>query len=170
MISTYLHLVDALAAVKEVAASANEELGLPDRKKAQAIVAACREIRNGHLHDQRFVDMTQGGAGTSTSMNTNEVIANRVLKILGHSTSDDYLTVVDVAAIVAVPMTLGQEFSTYAVMLEEDRDRLAEAVSLVHEINRGAPPPASPRRLSPLAVVSPNSSWNWRRRRNSFPG
>jgi aspartate ammonia-lyase len=192
-ISAYPHLINALAAVKEAAARANEELGLLTPGKADAIAAACREIRDdGRLHDQFVVDVIQGGAGTSTNMNANEVIANRALEILGHdrgdyghlhpnedvnlsqSTNDVYPTAVKVATIIAVrqlldamgvlreafaakaeefrdvlkmgrtqlqdavPMTLGQEFSTYAVMLEEDQSRLAEAVSLVHEINLGA--------------------------------
>ncbi|MBW5422785.1 aspartate ammonia-lyase [Streptomyces sp. BG9H] len=191
-ISVYPQLIDALAAVKEAAARANEELGLLPKAKADAIAAACREIRAGHLHDQFVVDVIQGGAGTSTNMNANEVVANRALELLGHpkgayehlhpnedvnlsqSTNDVYPTAVKVATISAVhgllramsvvqdafaakalefrdvlkmgrtqlqdavPMTLGQEFSAYAVMLDEDRMRLAEAVELIHEINLGA--------------------------------
>ncbi|MFE0173638.1 aspartate ammonia-lyase [Streptomyces sp. NPDC059002] len=191
-ISVYPHLIDALAAVKEAAARANEELGLLPKAKADAIAAACREIREGRLHDQFVVDVIQGGAGTSTNMNANEVVANRALELLGHpkgaydqlhpnedvnlsqSTNDVYPTAVKIATITAahgllramavvqdafaakalefrdvlkmgrtqlqdaVPMTLGQEFSAYAVMLDEDRSRLAEAVELVHEINLGA--------------------------------
>jgi aspartate ammonia-lyase len=70
--------------VKEAAALANEELGLLEPKKAAAIVAACREIRDGKLHDQFIVDVIQGGAGTSTNMNANEVAANRALELLGY--------------------------------------------------------------------------------------
>jgi aspartate ammonia-lyase len=134
----------------------------------------------------------QGGAGTSTNMNANEVIANRALELSGRekgeyqylhpvedvnmsqSTNDVYPTAVKIALHVcihrltaamgelraafsikaaefadalkmgrtqlqdAVPMTLGQEFSTYAVMLEEDEQRLREAALLIHEINLGA--------------------------------
>src|SRR3954453_14960372 len=87
-ISTYPHLIDALAAVKEAAALANEELGLLEPRKADAIVAACREIRSGKLHDQFLVDVIQGGAGTSTNMNANEVIANRALEHLGRPRGD----------------------------------------------------------------------------------
>ena len=83
-ISAYPHLIDALAAVKEAAARANEDLGLLPADKADAIAAACREIRAGALHDQFVVDVIQGGAGTSTNMNANEVIANRALELLGH--------------------------------------------------------------------------------------
>ena len=186
------HLVRGLAAVKLAAARANHELGLLDADRADAIVAACQEILDGRLHDQFRVDVIQGGAGTSSNMNANEVIANRALELLGagkgeysrlhpndhvnlsQSTNDAYPTAVKVATITgvqellaalelledafadkarefrtvvkmgrtqlqdAVPMTLGQEFGTYAVMIREDRQRLAEASLLVHEINLGA--------------------------------
>lgn len=77
-------LIAAIAAVKEAAAEANRELGLLDPQIADAVVAACREIRGGKHHEHFRVDMIQGGAGTSTNMNANEVIANRALEILGH--------------------------------------------------------------------------------------
>jgi aspartate ammonia-lyase len=83
-IAQYSHLVNALASVKEAAALANLELGLLDATVADAIVRACREIRSGALHDEFVVDVIQGGAGTSTNMNANEVIANRALELLGH--------------------------------------------------------------------------------------
>ncbi len=191
-VSMYPHVIAALAAVKEAAARANAELGLLSAEFAEAIGAACAEIRAGGLHEQFVVDVIQGGAGTSTNMNANEVIANRALELLGHakgdyghlhpnehvnlsqSTNDAYPTAVNVATILAVrelseamsglerafaakavefsdvlkmgrtqlqdavPMTLGQEFGTYAVMLGEDRQRLDEAVTLLHEINLGA--------------------------------
>ena len=191
-LSAYPHLIEALASVKEAAARTNAELGLLDAAVAEAIGTACQEIRGGALHDQFVVDVIQGGAGTSTNMNANEVIANRALELLAHargdyhrvhpnehvnlsqSTNDAYPTAVNVATIIAVrdlsaamtglqhafsakavefqdvlkmgrtqlqdavPMTLGQEFGTYAVMLGEDRQRLDEAVTLLHEINLGA--------------------------------
>jgi len=77
-------LIAAIAAVKEGAAEANRELGLLDPRIADAIVAASREIREGRHHEHFRVDMFQGGAGTSTNMNANEVIANRALEILGY--------------------------------------------------------------------------------------
>jgi len=77
-------LIAAIAAVKEAAAEANRELGLLEPQIADAIVAACREIRAGKHHEHFRVDMIQGGAGTSTNMNANEVIANRALERLGH--------------------------------------------------------------------------------------
>ena len=190
-VSTYPDFVNALAAVKQAAAAANRELGLLDSERAEAIEAACVDIRGGALHDQFAVDVIQGGAGTSTNMNVNEVIANRALEILGdrrgdydrlhplehvnrsQSTNDVYPTAIKVALQVhiaalhatmlevsaaffakaeefgsvlkmgrtqlqdAVPMTLGQEFGTYAIMVAEDADRLQEAARLVAEINLG---------------------------------
>jgi aspartate ammonia-lyase len=225
-ISIYPDLVVALACVKQAAAIANSELGLLEEPRAQAIRLACEEVREGKLLDEFVVDVIQGGAGTSTNMNANEVICNRALEILGHrkgeyrhlhplddvnmsqSTNDVYPTAVKLALQLgirrlaeemrvlrtafeakaaefqsvlkvgrtqlqdAVPMTLGQEFSTYAVMIGEDEQRLAEAAALVREINLGAtaigtginahPDYAAlvTRRLSELSgfafVVSPN--------------
>ena len=191
-ISIYPDLVNALACVKEAAALVNNELNLLDSPRTEAIIKACREIRAGQLHDQFVVDVIQGGAGTSTNMNINEVVANRALEHLGHargeyrflhplehvnlsqSTNDVYPTAVRVALQFAVkrllasmaelraaferksaefadfikmgrtqlqdavPMTLGQEFSTYAVMIGEDEERLREAALLIREINLGA--------------------------------
>src|SRR5436190_5879800 len=191
-ISIYPDLLRALACIKQAAALTNHELGLLDQEKTDAIVKACEEIRAGRLHEQFVVDVIQGGAGTSTNMNANEVIANLALEHMGHkrgeyqylhpnehvnmsqSTNDVYPTalkvatyfgifqLVDAMAILrrafeakadefsdvlkmgrtqlqdAVPMTLGQEFSTYAVMLGEDEERLKEAAMLICEINLGA--------------------------------
>ena len=191
-VAAFSELVLALAAVKQAAAQANAELGLLPSELRDAIVAACTEIRGGALHDQFVVDVIQGGAGTSTNMNANEVICNRALEILGHargeyqhlhpnehvnmaqSTNDVYPTAIRIATCFAiqrlleamdhlrlafaakaddfahllkigrtqlqdaVPMTLGQEFATYAVMLEEDMARLNEASTLIREVNLGA--------------------------------
>src|SRR5512138_1640759 len=171
---------------------ANRDLGVLDRKIADAIIRGCDRVIAGDMNDQFVVDVIQGGAGTSTNMNANEVIANLALEHLGHargdyqhlhpnehvnmsqSTNDVYPTalklaayfgifrLVDAMAVLrrafeakadefrdvlkmgrtqlqdAVPMTLGQEFSTYAVMLGEDEERLKEAAMLIREINLGA--------------------------------
>ncbi len=77
-------LIEALAMVKMAAAKINTELGHLDAKTGDAIVEACREILNGRHHTQFVVDMIQGGAGTSTNMNANEVIANRALELMGY--------------------------------------------------------------------------------------
>ena len=188
----YPVLIEALAMVKKAAARANYDLGLLSKPISDAIVQACDEIINGRLHSHFVVDMIQGGAGTSTNMNANEVIANRALEILGYekgeykychpnnhvnlsqSTNDAYPTSVKIALINsnkkltevlqelvqsfhnkakefsqiiqmgrtqlqdAVPMTLGQEFEAYAVMLNEEVQRLAENVKLFLEVNMGA--------------------------------
>src|SRR5438270_644898 len=76
-------LVVALATVKEAAALANLEMKLIDREIVDAISQAAGEIREGLHHDHFRVDMIQGGAGTSSNMNANEVMANRALEILG---------------------------------------------------------------------------------------
>jgi aspartate ammonia-lyase len=191
-IGIYGDLIVALAAIKEAAAMANRDLGLLEPHIAQAICDACEELRDGKHHDQFVVDVIQGGAGTSTNMNANEVIANLALEKLGHkkgeyqylhpnehvnlcqSTNDVYPTSLRLATCFgitrlvaamqtlgdafgakaeefkdvlkmgrtqlqdAVPMTLGQEFMTYSVMLGEDRLRLLETLELMHEINMGA--------------------------------
>ena len=80
----YPVFINALAAVKQAAAVANRDIGAIEPGKADAIIAAAGDIRAGWLHDQFVVDMIQGGAGTSTNMNANEVIANRALEHLGH--------------------------------------------------------------------------------------
>src|SRR5262249_56968562 len=120
-LSIYPDLIQALACVKQAAALANHELGLLDASRSAAIVKACEEIRSGRLHDQFVVDVIQGGAGTSTNMNANEVIANRALEILGgprgdyerlhpldhvnlsQSTNDVYPTAIKVALQVHIP-------------------------------------------------------------------
>ncbi len=83
-LSLYPRLIEALAMVKMAAAKANNDLGLLTDQITEAIVQACTEILNGRLHTHFVVDMIQGGAGTSSNMNANEVIANRALEILGH--------------------------------------------------------------------------------------
>jgi aspartate ammonia-lyase len=81
-------LVEALAMVKEAAALTNRDLGLLSQATTDAIVRASREVRDGRHHEHFLVDMIQGGAGTSTNMNANEVIANRALELLEHRRGD----------------------------------------------------------------------------------
>lgn len=87
-INHFPDLIVALAQVKMAAALANCELGLLDKKIADAIVQACEEVIEGKYHIYFVVDMIQGGAGTSTNMNANEVIANRALEIMGYELGD----------------------------------------------------------------------------------
>jgi aspartate ammonia-lyase len=81
-------LVNGMAAVKLAAAKAKRDLGLLDARVAGAIISACAEILAGKWHDQFVVDIVQGGAGTSTNMNANEVIANRASVLLGGKPGD----------------------------------------------------------------------------------
>ncbi|HWB04670.1 MAG TPA: aspartate ammonia-lyase [Verrucomicrobiales bacterium] len=188
----FQHFVRALAYVKKAAAMANSELGVLDAKIATAITAACDEVLANKLHDQFVIDMFQGGAGTSTNMCANEVIANRALEILGHhkgdyqhchpndhvncsqSTNDAYPTAIKLGVILtlrdtlsalrelrtaldtkakefadvlkmgrtenqdAVPMTLGQEFSAYAVMIGDGIRHLTRAGEEFLPCNMGA--------------------------------
>ncbi len=151
-------LIDALALVKEAAAEANFELGLLNADIKNAIVTACQEIRNGKYHNHFVVDMIQGGAGTSTNMNANEVIANRANEILGYkkgdysnchpnnhvnlsqSTNDAYPTAVKIALIhsneklVEVLQSLVTSFKakaeTFANVIKMGRTQLQDAVPM----------------------------------------
>ena len=82
-ISSFPKLIRALAAVKKAAARANLKLKLLSEEVAQAICLACDETMGNRLSDHFIIDLVQGGAGTSTNMNANEVIANRALELLG---------------------------------------------------------------------------------------
>ncbi|HYJ78748.1 MAG TPA: aspartate ammonia-lyase, partial [Longimicrobiaceae bacterium] len=144
-ISQYPHLVCALAAIKEAAATANHELELLPAEVAGAIATACGEIRGGRLHEHFVVDVVQGGAGTSTNMNANEVIANRALELLGRrkgeydvvhpndhvnlsqSTNDVYPTALKIAgnwAIQELTAALGELRDAFLAKGEEFRDAL----------------------------------------------
>ena len=87
-VSHFPDLVVALAMVKKACAEANRKLGKLQSNQADIIAAACDEIIRGEWHGEFCVDMIQGGAGTSTNMNANEVIANRALELLGHERGD----------------------------------------------------------------------------------
>lgn len=190
-IGHYRSLIKALALVKLAAAKANFEVGELEEDKLKLISAAAIEVAQGQFDDQFIVDAIQGGAGTSTNMNANEVIANRALELGGwlkgeyvklhplndvnmsQSTNDVYPTALKLALILelqqligamehlrtefakkadefstlikmgrtqlqdAVPMTLGQEFASYARMIMEDIQRLREVIPLLCEINLG---------------------------------
>jgi aspartate ammonia-lyase len=88
----YPELVQSLAMAKKAAAMANRDLGALKPDVAAAIISACDLIIAGDGLGQFVVDMLQGGAGTSSNMNTNEVVANIALKLLGHSRGD-YTTI-----------------------------------------------------------------------------
>ena len=83
-VHNFEHLIEGLAMVKKAAAMANYEQGRLDNAQMWAICDACDELLHGRLHAHFTVDMFQGGAGASTNMNANEVIANRGLELMGH--------------------------------------------------------------------------------------
>ena len=83
-IASFPELIRALAQVKKASAIANMHFNVLPREIGEAICAACDEIVAGKMRDQFPIDCIQGGAGTSTNMNANEVIANRALELLGH--------------------------------------------------------------------------------------
>lgn len=84
-LNEYPLFINGLAITKMAAAQANHELGLLTDEQANGIIVACQEILDGKHHEDFPVDMIQGGAGTTTNMNANEVIANRALEIMGHN-------------------------------------------------------------------------------------
>lgn len=83
-LNEYPLFIKGLAITKMAAAEANHQLGLLTDEQYKAITQACQEIMDGKHHEHFPVDMIQGGAGTTTNMNANEVIANRALEIMGH--------------------------------------------------------------------------------------
>jgi aspartate ammonia-lyase len=190
-ISIYPDFIYGYACVKQASARANAEIGVLDPAKADLIDRACEELKAGQLRDQFVVDVVQGGAGTSTNMNVNEVIANRGLELAGHpraaythldpnddvnksqSTNDSYPTALKIGLCLAVerfglelarleqafrdkgrqftgilkvgrtqlmdavPMTLEQEFESFAVTLGEDHAHLDSIVTNLCQINLG---------------------------------
>jgi aspartate ammonia-lyase len=191
----YSDVVRCYAMVKKACAQANAELGSLPKQKLDAIVWACDQIMDhtDDWRDQFPIDVFQGGAGTSTNMNANEVIANLALEHLGlpkgrydvihpnddvnmaQSTNDTYPTALRLAIYTAldrmsstyvaalqkafeakaaefagiyklgrtqlqdaVPMTLGQEFSSFAVLMAEERKNTKYCATLLLEMNLGA--------------------------------
>ncbi|MFZ7173399.1 aspartate ammonia-lyase [[Pasteurella] aerogenes] len=192
-ISDVPEFVRGMVMVKKATALANGELGAIPEDIANAIVKACDAILvDGKCMDQFPSDVYQGGAGTSVNMNTNEVVANLALEILGHkkgeyqyldpmdhvnasqSTNDAYPTGFRIAVYNsimklvskvlylqqgfenkakefanilkmgrtqlqdAVPMTVGQEFKAFSVLLDEEVRNLTRTAELLLEVNLGA--------------------------------
>ena len=151
-------MIEALAQVKRAAARANHRLGALDDERFAAIDRACEEIVGGALHENFVVDMIQGGAGTSTNMNANEVIANRALEILGHekgqydelhpnnhvnlgqSTNDVYPTAIRLTIMLSFPAlaeamdhlisTLRAKGEEFSSVLKMGRTQLQDAVPM----------------------------------------
>jgi len=126
LINHYPEFVDAWAIVKLAAAQANTDVGAMKPEKLAAIEKACRAVMAGKYHDQFLVDWYQGGAGTSTNMNANEVLANIALEMSGHkkgeyqfiephddlnmsqSTNDSYPTAIKVAILLRNDKLIGE--------------------------------------------------------------
>ena len=184
-------LIRAMGMIKKAAALANRELKLLDNKRVAAIIQASEEVIAGKFDDQFVVDVYQAGAGVSFHMNTNEVIANRAIEILGgrrgdyevchpndhvnfgQSTNDVFPTAMRLAAVIllddvlhslgelersfarkgkafdhilksgrthmmdAVPIRLGQEFSSYATAMRRAADVLRQAQEGLRELGLG---------------------------------
>ncbi len=140
-------LIKAVAAIKEAAATVNHDLGSLARDKKEAIVQACEDIRNDRLEEQFILDALQGGAGTSTNMMVNEVIANRAIEILGgekgdyslihpnndvnkaQSTNDVYPTALRIAGLWLLPW-LTEEVSRLQESLQEKERDFADILKL----------------------------------------
>lgn len=157
-ISNYPDLIISLAWVKQAACRANRDLGALDPEVAGAIDQACAEIVDGALHDQFVLGAIQGGAGTSTNMCANEVIANRALEILGHpkgsydivhpiddvnrsqSTNDVYPTAIKLAMVLGVQdlipehrllaQAFGDKAEEFREILKVGRTQLQDAVPM----------------------------------------
>ena len=177
--------------VKKASAEANMQVGWLDKKIGNAIVQVCDEVLSGKFLDQFVVDVFQAGAGTSFNMNVNEVVANRVLELLGEekgnyklvspndhvnlaqSTNDTFPTALHIASLLALepllfaleglsqafrklsrdhaaliksgrthlqdalPVTVGQEFSAYAVAVDKARLQLKSRRVLLEELALG---------------------------------
>jgi aspartate ammonia-lyase len=157
-ISNYPSLLRALAFVKQASARANKEIGVLEPAKADVIDAVCQRIIAGEFHDQFVVGVIQGGAGTSTNMNANEVIANVGLEMMGHgrgeyqhlspiddvnrsqSTNDVYPTAIKLAMVFGIQKLLeehvllteafAQKGREFATILKVGRTQLQDAVPM----------------------------------------
>lgn len=143
----HLKLIYAIAAVKKAAAITNLSLRLMDEKKADAIVRACDMVLDGRADGSFVTDALQGGAGTSTNMNVNEVLANLALGILGmkpgeysiisplddvnrgQSTNDVYPTALRIAAIQMV-RELSEECAGLQESLQKKEQEYADILKL----------------------------------------
>lgn len=157
-IGHYRSLVRAFGFIKEAAAIANRDLDALDPELAKPIIQACIDVRDGMLDSEFVVDAIQGGAGTSSNMNANEVIANRALEIAGfekgdyskihplnhvnasQSTNDVYPTAVKIALIIEILALLkeishlrteiGRKASEYSKIIKMGRTQLQDAVPM----------------------------------------
>ncbi|MGH7057331.1 MAG: aspartate ammonia-lyase [Acetobacteraceae bacterium] len=166
----YPNFLKALAMVKQAAAEANAAGGRLGAEKCRVIVSAAQEIIAGKLHDQFPIDVIQGGAGTSTNMNMNEVLANRALELLGHprgeykslhpnddvnmsqSTNDAYPTAVRVAILLST-RGLGAALDRLATAFETKAQAYAHVLKLGRTEMQDAVPMTLGEELGAFAVT-----------------
>ena len=153
--------IRAMGEIKKAAAQTNVELGQLDGKLAKAIVQAADEVIAGKLDEQFVVDIFQTGSGTSTNMNTNEVIANRAIEILGgkigsktpvhpndhvnfgQSSNDVIPTAIHLAALI----TIHTELIPALRLLQNDLEKKAEEFMPIVKTGRTHLQDATPVRL-----------------------
>jgi len=147
LINHYPGFVEAWAMVKLAAARANADVGALNKEKLAAIEKACQAVLDGKYHDQFLVDWYQGGAGTSTNMNANEVLANIALELSGHkkgeyqfvephddlnmsqSTNDSYPTAIKVAFLLRNDKLIG-ELQKLVAAFRQKGDTFLEVVKM----------------------------------------
>ncbi|EJX04485.1 aspartate ammonia-lyase [gut metagenome] len=146
-LNEYPLFVRALGITKMGAAMANHELGLLTDEQADAIIKACQEVMDGQHAEQFPVDMIQGGAGTTTNMNANEVIANRALELMGHqrgeyqycspndhvnrsqSTNDAYPTAIHIG-LYYTHLKLVEHFQTLIASFRKKAEEMAHIIKM----------------------------------------
>jgi aspartate ammonia-lyase len=146
-LTNYSTLIETLAMVKKACALANRDLGHISEKYTDAIIKACEEVMGGALDDEFAVDMMQGGAGTSTNMCINEVIASRANELLGEprnsqspisandhvnmsqSTNDVYPTAIKIATIYGL-RDLSERLAKLILALDEKAESFRDMLKL----------------------------------------
>ena len=171
-----LPLIKAIVLVKKAACQANRELGFLTESKAQAIITACDEVLAGKLADQFPLDALQGGAGTSTNMNVNEVIANRAGELSGgqlgdyslihpladvnlhQSTNDVYPTALKIAAIFGLK-ELSQATAQLQGEFQKKEKEFAEIVKIGRTEMQEAVPLTLGAEFSAFAEATARDRW-----------
>ncbi len=169
-------LIRSIAKVKYACCEANHELGFLEQKRASAIFAASSEIFSGGLEDQFPLDALQGGAGTSTNMNVNEVIANRALEIMGYqkgeyvfchpiehvnlhqSTNDVYPTALKIACIEGVRI-LSDAIAKLQGVLQKKEKEFADRVIIGRTELQDAVPMTLGSQFSSFAEAISRDRW-----------
>ncbi|SDL51734.1 aspartate ammonia-lyase [Halarsenatibacter silvermanii] len=169
-------LIRAIAAIKQAAAIVNHDLGDLSREKKEAVVQACEEIRRDELEEEFILDALQGGAGTSTNMMINEVIANRAIEILGgqkgeydlvhpnndvnkaQSTNDVYPTALRIAGLRLLPW-LTEEVSRLQETLQEKEREFADILKLGRTQLQDAVPVTLGQEFSAYAEAISRDRW-----------